>query len=143
MKIKAVRITLDRAEGLTSECGPKPPVTTFAEANALLRRMAHTAPPKGRGYDKTDFKIEFADGQVYEGRIDLQCDVYETIEEHVLQFCRFYSGRMTAAELPSHLTMDRYKMVVGRYSDSDRASAAEWLDKYQFGDAEEKAHAAG
>lgn len=44
---------------------------TIAEADALLRSWAWHAPQTG-AYDKTDFKVTFKSGPIYQGRFDLQ-----------------------------------------------------------------------
>ena len=88
-KVAAVKITLDRAEGLVSECGieiaegPK----VWDAADEILFRWSKTAPKTG-GYDKCDFKVEYADGETYEGRYDLKHHSIETpdLGNHIYQF---------------------------------------------------------
>ncbi len=69
--IQPVKITVTRAEGPTHLCGIVRTVCTFPEADTILFWNSRTAPESG-GYDKHDFKIEFEDGAIYEGRYDLK-----------------------------------------------------------------------
>ena len=41
---------------------------TLHAANSLLRELAETAPGPRGGYDKTAFRVTWADGETYEGR---------------------------------------------------------------------------
>lgn len=94
-KVAAVKITLDRAEGLASEC-----VVVVVEgrnvwdqADAVLLQWSKTAPKSG-GYDKCDFEVVYADGETYEGRYDLK---HHTIEhpdlgEHIRGFVGCVAG---------------------------------------------------
>ncbi|MCU0433155.1 MAG: hypothetical protein MUC87_06870 [Bacteroidia bacterium] len=63
-------ITIIRAEGRTDLCGIKQVCQSFAAADAILIANSATAPEHG-GYDKHDFKVEYMDGYIYEGRYDL------------------------------------------------------------------------
>lgn len=94
-KVAAVKITLDRAEGLASECvvvvveGRK----VWDQADAVLLQWSKTAPKTG-GYDKCDFKVEYADGETYEGRYDLKHHSIETpdLGEHIRSFVGCVAG---------------------------------------------------
>lgn len=57
-------------------------ISALNQANAFLKRVT----PPELGYYKTDFKVTFADGHVYEGRYDIGSDA-ASIEEHVVKFC--------------------------------------------------------
>lgn len=104
-KVKAVKITIDRAEGMHHEC-IKTEHTTWAEAEQRILDIRSTAPADG-GYDKCDFKIEFEDGQTYEGRYDAQ---HTSITDevglagHVRSHLEFLSGD----RCPAHMTKDEY-----------------------------------
>lgn len=64
-------ITLTRAEGLEHECGKPVTVSTWDAASATLSGWAWTAPKDG-GYDKCLFTVEWANGETYQGRFDLE-----------------------------------------------------------------------
>lgn len=128
--IKAKSITLKWKEG---DPGGLPlSFPSFSTANVCLQRLRVTAPPKGQGYDKTDFVVEFEDGETYEGRIDLQRDVYETLDGHIREFCEFHAGR--TVRLPAHLTPAQYQRFLKYQDPADIKSLGEFLDKYQLGD---------
>ena len=125
-------IVIVRAEGPCELCGQKPPVKTFKEADAILKDSAQTAPETG-GYDKHDFIVTFEDGEKYEGRIDVMHPAKgrtEPLKEHIIEFCRFYGGLCTDAELPSHITPKEYQVFLNRYTAEDRESYADFLNKY-------------
>lgn len=130
MKIRAKRITIKWSEN--EEPLPRS-FSMFEDAEALIRRMRQTAPDDG-SYDKTDFEIEFEDGETYQGRIDLERNVAETIAQHCIEFATFYSGRQDSKTLPAHLPPDQYRMVMRRYTDEQRAQWAKFLDNYEFSD---------
>lgn len=67
-----LKITLKRAEGPTDQVGNLSIVSTFAQAAAVLKGWADTAPKRG-GYDKCDFSLQLqGDCVEYAGRYDLQ-----------------------------------------------------------------------
>ena len=60
--IKAIKIWLHRAEGKEDFATVEGEDVWF-EAQNVLRRWGRTAPKPGGGYDKTDFKVTFEDGE--------------------------------------------------------------------------------
>jgi len=112
----ATKIEITRAEGPSALCGN---LQTFegadcwARAQAWLSRQSHTFPAEG-GYDKHDFSVTFADGYVYEGRLDCQHRATShpdlDVAAHVLSFLTFYAG----IRCPSHLTPERYRAFLAR-----------------------------
>ncbi len=108
--ICAKRITIERAEGYVDEC-----VRVTIEpghghgdlwdaANRILLLWSLTA-PRERGYDKCDFRVEYEDGEVYEGRYDLHHWTRETDEgtpfpdlaEHMRNWLRHWVGKDESA----------------------------------------------
>lgn len=127
-KIQIRKITVQCAEGPSYLCRPKT-ASNFEEANHLLHAISHDGPDLG--YYKTDFTIEFEDGNTYEGRYD----VYRwdnpdreliDLQGHVRRFVRFYGG----LSKPAHLTEKQYETVIGRSGDQ-RAKYREFLEKYE------------
>lgn len=111
-------ILIERAEGLHEECG-KPvlilaqpmeledmprhyrlvlgaPDNIWRKAQEEMRKIAHTA-PKGGCYDKTDFWVEWVNGEKYQGRADIkhvsEPDNDTDLAEHMWHFVTFYAGR--------------------------------------------------
>ncbi|MFS0657395.1 LPD25 domain-containing protein [Niallia alba] len=63
-------------------------VTTFAEAEIIIRNAAKHAPDNG-AYDKTKFLITWNDGNTYEGRLDIvHSDMFKTtpLKSHIESF---------------------------------------------------------
>lgn len=136
--IKSAKITW--SEGLIETSQDieenQPTFTTWADVNAKLRELALDA-PKGGGYYKTGYRIEFTDGQTYEGRIDLHHidDPQETwsgrldLAEKVENGLRFMADR----DLPEALA-DR-RQSFSRYIKAEEAeSASLMLDSVSFED---------
>ena len=131
-RTKAVRVSItfseNRADGLPAT------FKNFAKANALLKEMAVTAPKDG-AYDKTDFEIEFADGETYKGRIDLKFEhatKARIIEDHVRAHLTFYAGWRKPDELPSHLTPESYAGIVREAGHRDESIL--FLSNYRLSD---------
>lgn len=137
-KIKATSITLDRAEGLHEEVGPVVVVGTrrsgsvWKRANRILSCWATTA-PKGGGYDKVDFKVEYVDGESYEGRYDMHHQEDADLAGHIGGFMQFEAGRLK----PPHLTQKQYDEYLRNQGGESRA-AVEFLEKYEIGDEPEE-----
>jgi len=119
VKIKATKIWLHRAEGPSDLCVEK----TFQgddcwkQADVQLDTWAQTAPKSG-GYDKTDFKVKFADGEDYCGRFDLQHpDVpnrESSLADHIAHFILFCAGHyrppgMSEEKYEKLMKTDRFK----------------------------------
>lgn len=117
--IEAKEITITRAEGPHALCG-KPRMFTgpacWQKASAWLRGQSHTFPATG-GYDKHDLKIVFADGEVYEGRLDCkssQCEDPDLdVAAHVYRFLAFMAGKWR----PPHMTPEQYNAFLARQTD--------------------------
>lgn len=94
---KAIEIEIEQAEGRVG-CEIHETVEgsgIWAKANAVLRRIAATAPASG-GYYKCDFIVTFDDGDTYQGRIDIKRFGNETLEGHIQHHCEFHSGQAKA-----------------------------------------------
>lgn len=113
----ATQITITRAEGPADLCDI-PRIFTGPEcwhaASAWLLSQEATFPETG-GYDKHDFAITFADGYVYEGRLDCQGlqgsgDPDLDVAAHVRGFLRFHAGERR----PAHMTQRQYLEYLAR-----------------------------
>lgn len=136
-KIGIRKVEITRAEGPSDLCGTKT-VSTLTEANAILANNAETA-PKGGAYDKHDFLIEFEDGEVYQGRIDVHHPSYaptEKVGQHVIEFLRFYGGLCQPEELPSHFTPEKYiNFITNQHGGTiNHSEYVEFLNKYDLRD---------
>lgn len=130
---KAVKITIERYEGRSHECG-KPQTfegeTCWKQANAMLGAWSRTAPKTG-GYDKCGFTVEWEDGETYEGRYDLTGNEWPSIERHMRQFLEFHAGTYC----PAHLTEQRYRQYLATLTEhgSKPEDYAKFLAEYEIG----------
>jgi hypothetical protein len=95
--------------------------------------MAAVAPD--HGYDKTSFRIESADGERYDGRIEITRSMSEApapLSAHVRRALEFTSGRWR----PANMTDDRQKAFLAEgeeFSPGRAAWAGKILDGYDIG----------
>lgn len=129
-KAKVVRIHLYRAEGPTKVLereGRQATVSSYEEADRKLKRWAETAPEKG-GYDKTDFEVEWEDGETYKGRYDLTYEDHKKGKHNLLghqiqQELLFRSGLWR----PEHLTPEQYERYLENFVDREGPSREDHL----------------
>lgn len=111
------RIWIRRAEGYHADLGEWT-FDTFAQANAHLGSAQKTA-PKGGGYDKHDFEVEWVDGFTYKGRFDLENNgVMPSLDGHIRQFLTFIVENPRGGEI---------------FDEDDRKNAAHLLETYDVG----------
>ena len=127
-KIRLRSILIHRAEGLKEECVERR-VSSFEEAEAVIRQMARTAPDDG-SCDKTDILVEFEDGKKFGFRFDMDrshsfsVDLHGDARRHV----EFYAGRWH----PERMTQARYEAYLQNWPDEQKAAFAEFLDRYEW-----------
>lgn len=106
-RIPVLRIWLNRAEGPTSEIGQRT-VTSFQDADAVIRRWATSAPATGKGYDKVDYKIDWQNDHSYGGRFDMDRS-HVTKSDILAQAVRdgllFFAG----LRRPSSISQEQYE----------------------------------
>jgi hypothetical protein len=127
-KVAAVKITINRAEGRITECNQpvchvlQLGVSIWDMANRTLSSWATTA-PKGGGYDKCDFTVEYADGRKYEGRYDLKHRSEEApdLQKHIESFVMCYSG----LRKPSSIPQENYVAILAR-----NQQATDWMKEH-------------
>lgn len=95
-KIPIVQIIIERAEGLAADMGTHT-FSTFAAAEAYLKKACQDRDPKRLGADKCDFRLCFADGETYEGHFSIahpHSNAYEgsSISEHVRLYLTYCAG---------------------------------------------------
>ena len=122
--LHARKITINRAEGLTHECGSVdftgPACWEMAELHLVV--AARTA-PREISYHKCDAIIvwDAPDPIVYEARYDLyhpNTGKFQTLAQHLRSVWNFYSGRV----LPSHISRERWQAFVNEC----RVDVASW-----------------
>jgi hypothetical protein len=124
-RIPVVKVWLNRAEGPTYETGPRT-VKSLSEASDVIHGWAKSAPPHGQGYDKTDFRVEWADGETYEGRLDMDQNhrvirnpLGEQMQDHLL----FLSGLRRPSRFDRE-EYERYLESIKYGEDSENRAAA-------------------
>lgn len=133
-KIPVKRIWIRRAEGPTKDLGERT-VSSYEAADSQLRAWARTAPKAGGGYDKTDFQVEWADGETYEGRYDLQQEDTtkgNLIGSQIQHFLGFHAGLFC----PQSMTREQYEAHLNRSGEEEgsknRAEALNFLQNYEI-----------
>ncbi len=147
-KIKVKAIIYSDAEGYRDEKAPymNKPYTTWTQANQAASSMAwfasHGKDGSKGGSDKTNFRIEWVDGETYDGRIDIDYTMRlngRPLTDHVTQFVRFIAG----IGKPPHLSETDYRNYVNRLErdkPGQTQSAIDFLQKYDLGNEAAVAH---
>lgn len=131
-KIPVKRIWLRRIEGRTEDLGQRT-VTSFQAADEQLARWAQTAPEKS--VHKTDFQVEWADGQIYTGTYELQRDdatKLNILGSHIQHYLGFHAGIFC----PQGLSREDYEKHLNRAGEAEgskaRAEALAFLQNYEL-----------
>lgn len=138
MKIPPKLITIERVEGTAAQCYESVH-DTWERAEERIRDICLSM-DKGRpGYDKTKFRIEFVDGEIYEGRFDATHPEHPhfegTLERHIREHLTFLAGLWC----PPHLTEDKYHAFLAeteQRSPGTKQEALDFLRKYALNDSE-------
>ena len=111
------------------------PLSTWSEAEDAIHSMAAVAPEYG--YDKTGFRVEWADSERYEVLLDIARVVVQIpspLAGHVRRALEFTSGRWR----PANMTEERQQSFLAeneRLHPGGAAWAARILDGYELGGA--------
>jgi len=130
--IRAKSIVLTRAEGPAAECDKPLKVSSWTDADRVLRQWSETAPKDCRTYDKCDFVITYEDGETYEGRYDLKhwtCE-YPNLGKHVRNFVAFHAGQYK----PAWMSEEQYREYLETpYFKKMRSEFGHFLESYEIG----------
>ena len=128
--VKATKITILWSEATRVENIEFIGENVFQQANDYLKWLAHGLPGKHLGYYKTKFRIDYQDGETYEGRYDLKRhDIfYGDLGRHVRGICEFCSGR----KKPDHLTEEQYRNCLASYPSGMSEQCSQFLDTYEI-----------
>lgn len=129
-KIHVKSITITRAEGPAEECDRPQTVSSFEEADRVLREWSETA-PKELGYDKCDFTITWEDGETYKGRYDLKywATEYPNLGKHVRDFITFHAGK----QKPAWMTAEQYESFLQQpHIQETKLESQRFLENYQI-----------
>lgn len=102
----------------------------FSEGIYMIGYMHEITYGESGGY-KTDFKITFADGFEYQGRID--CGYHDRlIVPHITHFLKVYSGQ----HKPAHMTTAQYAEFIEWFTTQEKRDFyADLLARYEIGEA--------
>ena len=125
-KIPAVCITIRRDEGDIDQCGRTqvfPGLSCWDDAKAWMLGQSPTFTDYGT--DQHTLTVVFADGEVYEGRLEAKADGTDCdVREHVGDWLRFSAGE----RCPTQWTQEHYDAFLAETG--NRAEAAAFLAKY-------------
>ena len=111
------------------------PLASWRDAEAAVILMAHVAPD--RGYDKAAFCIEWADGERYEGRLEItrsMSTLAAPLSSHVRRALEFTAGRWRPGEMTAE--QQRAFLAEGEEFSPGRAAwAGKVLDGHELGGA--------
>jgi hypothetical protein len=83
-------------------------------------------------YDKTDFRVTYADGHVYRGRMDIGDSAYDyDVGRHIVRHNRFYAGQYR----PDHMSEEQYRdalQYARSRADADPVRYARFLARYEI-----------
>lgn len=123
-KIPVTSIWIYRAEGRIDQTNREITTTSFKEASNFLREQAKTAP--NYGYDKTDFKVTWQNGDEYSGRFDMQnIDQFRLnhLETQMKEELEFYAG----IRRPSHFKDDVWQNHLSGLDPKAVEERKQWL----------------
>lgn len=142
-KIKAVKIVIEQAEGLTQHIdapmvaeGPN----AFAEINSkFLRRSMEACPVDMLGCFKCDFAVHYENGETYNGKMEMRhpqsinySSTDATVDGHMRTFIEVYAG----LRKPNHMTQEEYNKFLAvthkRHPELEK-EYKEFLEQYQIG----------
>lgn len=129
-KIHVKSITITRAEGTIEEVDRPKTISSFEEADRVLREWSETA-PKELGYDKCDFTITYEDGETYKGRYDLKhwATEYPNLGKHVREFLTFHAGKRK----PAWMTEEQYESFLQQpHVQRVKLESERFLESYQI-----------
>lgn len=129
--IRIKQIELYKAEGIVKRA-----VTySFDEANKLLVRWANGPDVPNSGYDKTDFKVVFSNGDYeYKGTFDLKKKHIHCANVPLLQNQMIHVIKEAYGLLPvkKHPFPEYYIKERSKISAEDRQEALDYLEKVDF-----------
>lgn len=117
--VKVTKVTVTRHEGSPEEC-VSVEVESLERAGDVLHRMAWTA-PYGGGCHKASFRVEWADGESYEGRVELTRGLRTDVSGHMKDRLAFY------VRCPRHMTTERWEDYMLHVVKPSARAAAEAL----------------
>ncbi len=96
--------------------------------NSILEKIAQQH-GDDCGYTKTKFNLTWADGETYEGRLDVNTKDDKKVGKHILDFLNFHTGE----HCPDHLTQEEYTRFLDDCGGEEgKQDAKDYLAKYEI-----------
>lgn len=141
LPLAVTKVKIRRAEGPRELCDGTFRVFEGEDAetqgNAYLREISQTA-PRGGGYDKTDVRILFANGQKWDARFDVkhssESDNDRDLRRHVRDFLFFhlYPEQIPWIQVLAEPQRSQHiHSVRGMWTQEERADAAGLLEQIE------------
>lgn len=103
---------------------------SWSEFNETLEQIA-AQHGSDYGYSKTKFELTWQDGEVYEGRLDVNTKSDKNVGQHILEHLNFYSGQ--CEDLPKHFTPETYQEYIeGCTTAKERKSYIQYMERYDI-----------
>lgn len=108
----------------------------FCEENLVFdswqstnKKLKEISDMTSSSYTKTKFQVHWQDGNVYEGRLDIEANGFDTnIGQHMIDFLKFYSGQ----HCPKGMSSGQYKQHLAIFSKKDMDDNKSYLEKYNI-----------
>lgn len=124
-KVQMEKVVILWSEGLADE---DVTFTSWEEVNQTLRQIAQEHDKNGYtgAYAKTKFQVYWADGETYEGRLDVNTKYDYDLGQHILDHCRSHGG-IQKPEQWTEAEYQRYINEVGNPQDY-----LDYMEKYDI-----------
>ena len=125
-KINMKKLVIVCSEGLIGE---NIEFNSWNDFNSQLIELAleHDKDGYTGSYYKTKFQIHWEDGEVYEGRLDVNTMEDTNVGLHVKQHLQFHTGECC----PDHMTQEEYDGYL-KFVECDVNEAKSYLEKYNI-----------
>ncbi len=127
-KIKMQKLIIVWSEGLADE---NIEYDSWYNFNVELQKIAneHDADGYTGAYAKTKFQIVWNDGEVYEGRLDVNTKDDTNVGQHVLDFLKFHTGEFQ----PAHMSDEDYQSYLSMSGGNEaQQEARDYIAKYEI-----------
>lgn len=104
--------------------------TSWDTFNAKLEEITQEHDKDGYtgAYAKTKFQIIWQDGEVYEGRLDINTQDDTNVGQHTLDFLNFHSGK----HCPAHMSEAEYQNYLSQFGIDDKQGVQDYIDRYKI-----------
>jgi predicted Zn-ribbon and HTH transcriptional regulator len=105
---------------------------TWKEVGDWIRNVIAPNAPRTGGYDKTDFRVTFADGETYSGRLDIKHPTCEDndndLASHILLYQEFCAGLFR----PGWMSDEQWDRHLREIEENGKDKALQFLINYEI-----------